>query len=113
MLDFIVVTYFSALIFTTFFGLLYHLFDIYDDKPIIRPIKDIIKYSFIPQINAYKNFEKILNLAGKIIVISFLSLFLFPLNIILFLFQIAITILYLFWCLFLFLFENRDSTKDK
>lgn len=113
MLDFIVITYFSALIFTTFFGLLYHLFDIYDDKPIIRPIKDIIKYSFIPQINAYKNFEKILNLAGKIIVISFLSLFLFPLNIILFLFQIAITILYLFWCLFLFLFENKDNTQNK
>ncbi len=104
MLNFIVTTYFFALIFTTFLGLLYHLFDIYEDKPITKPIKDIIKYSFIPQINAYKNFDGILNIMGKTIIILFLSLFLFPLNILLFIIQIFISIFAFFWYLFIFIF---------
>lgn len=83
-------------------GLLFNSF--YKDS---MEAKDIFTDSFYPQILLYKNFDGVINIAGKIIVIIFCSLFLFPANIIILILEIAIFLLGLFWRLFLFIFRVR------
>lgn len=83
-------------------GLLFNSF--YKDS---MEAKDIFTDSFYPQILLYENFDGVINIAGKIIVIIFCSLFLFPANIIIFILEIVIFLFSLFWRLFLFVFRVR------
>lgn len=108
MLDFIIFLYFIIAFFGGLCAFLWSAAWVGENEDSYKhPVKDVFMYPFISQIKIYEKYDGVLNTAGKTILVTIVSLFLIPTNIVLFITEIFVIICYLLWFLFLFLFKER------